>query len=497
MGRLLADFGHQLPVAPTPVAAVREPRLFRHVPRRGAPRAGRGWAPSGAPVSTWRMTSDQAPAFWPFVATPGLPPTGAQMGIDMLSGGSFYADPLGWVLREDVPVTNPNVFCFGKPGTGKSGTVKAFCLRMAEFGYRTLVVGDPKDEYEPLCRFFGVSPFVIGPGMPARINPLAFGPLAQGWDALDGPAARSRATIVFGRWLTLIRGLVGSQRIGEARVPFGPTDEVVVKAALAHLTGYTTGNTRLVETTIPALWHLLDNPTDDLVASCRYASARHFLDHTRLLRDALGQLVSGALAGLFDDHTTIDVDWSAPIQSLSLSRLEPLGEEAVGIALTCLNSWGRGMREMAAPGDLRIVVRDESWKQLRLGLEAVKSFDADLRLSRGVAGRGGDIQLAVAHKPSDLLSAGDAGSQASTIAKDLLHLADIKILHGQQAAIATELDTMLGLGPIARDLITGWAMQAKGRALWCVGEQTYKVATRLHPLEQQLTYTNEAIAGAG
>ena len=76
------------------------------------------------------MTSDQAPVLWPFIAAPGLPPTGAQMGIDQLSGGSFYADPLGWVLAEDVPVTNPNIFAFGKPGRGKSATLKAFILRM-------------------------------------------------------------------------------------------------------------------------------------------------------------------------------------------------------------------------------------------------------------------------------------------------------------------------------------------------------------------------------
>lgn len=246
------------------------------------------------------------------------------------------------------------------------------------------------------------------------------------------------------------------------------------------------------ETTIPELWHLLDNPSKDLIAQCRYSNQRHFLDATRLLRDALGQLVSGALAGLFDDHTTVDVDWRAPIQSLSLSRLDPLGDEAVGIALTCLNSWGRGMREIAPAGDLRVVVRDESWKQLRLGPEAVKSFDADLRLSR----RDGDIQFAVAHKPSDLLSAGDTGSQAVAIAKDLLHLADIKILHGQDLAVANELETLLGLGPIARDLVTGWAMQGKGRALWSVGEQTYKVQTVLHPTERRLTYTNDAIEGA-
>ena len=495
--QLLADFGHDLPTAPSVATATREPRLFRHAPRRGPTRPGRGWAPATAPVSTWRMTSDQAPVLWPFIAAPGLPPTGAQMGVDLLSGGSFYTDPLGWVLRDDIPVTNPNIFAFGKPGTGKSATTKAFCLRMTDFGYRILILGDPKDEYEALCRFLGVEPISVGHGLPARINPLAFGPLGTGWDRLTPEEAQRRAAILFGRWLTLVRALVGSQRIGEQRVPFGPSDEVVVKAALQELTGYTRGATTLRETTIPHLWHLLDDPTNGLVTQCRYASTRQFLDETRLLRDALGQLVSGALAGLFDDHTTIDVDWTAPIQSLSLSRLDPLGDEAVGIALTCLNSWGRGMRELADSGDLRIVVRDESWKQLRLGPEAVKSFDADLRLSRGVAGKGGDIQFAVAHKPSDLLAAGDAGSQAATIAKDLLHLADIKILHGQKPGVAAELDTMLGLGPIARDLITGWAMHGTGRALWVVGEQAYKVQTVLHPLELDLTWTNEAIQTAG
>ena len=53
---------------------------------------------------------------------PGLPPTGAQMGIDLLSGGSFYADPHGRVLDDVVPVTNPNTFIFRKADRGKSAT---------------------------------------------------------------------------------------------------------------------------------------------------------------------------------------------------------------------------------------------------------------------------------------------------------------------------------------------------------------------------------------
>ncbi len=496
MARLLADFGHDLPRTQTPPPQGREPRLFRHVPARGVRRPGRGWVPASAPVVAYRMASDQAAAFWPFIAGPGLPPTGAQMGVDILSGTAFYADPVGWVLRDDIPVTNANVICMGKPGTGKSATAKAFCLRMTDFGYRVLILGDPKDEYEQLCRFFGVTPFTLGPGMPARINPLGLGPLGQGWADLSAADAQSRAAVVFSRWLTLVRALVGSQRIGNERVPFGPSEESVVKAALRDLTGYSRAASTLRETTIPALWHYLDEPSDDLVAACRFSDRQHFFDSTRLLRDALGQLVSGALAGLFDDHTTIDVDWAAPIQSLSLSRLNPLGDEAVGIALVCLNSWGRGMREIAPPGDLRIVLRDEVWKVMRLGVEAVKSLDEDFRLSRGVAGRGGDIQWANAHKPSDMLTVGDQGSQAANIARDLMHLADIKILHGQKAAVAGELDTMLGLGAQAREVMTGWAMQRKGRALWLVGERAFKVETRLHPVEEQLTFTNEAIAGA-
>ena len=492
VARLLADFGHQLPTVPEPSARQPEPRLFPQLSRRGERRPLRGWSPAAAPVSVWRMAADQAPVLWPLVAAPGLPPRGAQMGIDYFSGASMYADPNGWVLDPSIPVSNPNIFMFGKPGQGKSATVKAFCLRMMGFGYRTLIVGDPKDEYEPLCRALGVAPIAIGQGLNARINPLAFGPLGVGWDRLDRDEAGRRAAIVFSRWLTLLRGLVGSQRVGDRPVPFGPSEEKVLDTALKALTGYTVGNTVLTETTIPHLWHALDNPSDELIEHCHYATRQHFLDETRLLRDALGILVHGTLQGLFDDHTSIALDWAAPIQSLSLSRLEGLGDEAVGMALLCLNSWGRAMRETAEPGDMRIVVRDESWKQLRLGVEAVKSFDADLRLSR----RDGDIQFAIAHKPSDLLTAGDAGSQATAIARDLLHLADTKILLGQDQAVADELEHLLGLGPIATEIVTDWARQAPGRALWVIGELMAKVATWLHPAEAAIAWTNTKLEGA-
>lgn len=466
-----------------------EAKLFHGSSARGEFKLERGWSPASAPVAEYRMTSDQAPALWPFIPGRGLPPTGAAMGVDQHSGGTFYADPFAWVKDPDIPVTNPNIVVIGKPGQGKSAGVKCFINRMMDFGYKAFIPGDIKDEYEGLCRAYGVEPFAVGPGLSARINPLSIGPLGRGWDQLPREEAVGRAAVIFRRWLTLMRGLVSSQKIGEARVPFGPTEEMVVKQALERLTGYAVGDTTIRETTIPRLWRLLDEPPNGLIAVCRFDGRRDFFDQTRLLRDALGQLVSGALAGLFDDSTTVDVDWSAPIQSLSLSRLLPLGDEATGIALSCVNSWASAMREVSEAGDRRIIPHDESWREMRLGPQAVQGVDASLRLSRAH----GDIHILVLHKPSDLLSVGDRGSQAQNIAKDLLHLADTKILYGQEAGVANDLEDLLELGPMARHLVTDWAIQAPGRALWRVGGLQFKVTGVIHPAEQRLTYTNDAM----
>ncbi len=485
VAELVADFGHHLPPPPRTRDVLPDSDPFGDVVgRHGRRGPSTGWAPVTAPLSVWRMTSEQVGGVWPLIAADGLPPTGALMGIDHLSGGAFYADPIGWTLTGTAGVTNPNVMIFGAPGQGKSGTVKIFTLRMMAYGYRTLILGDVKDEYESLCHALGVSPHAVGHGLPARINPLDFGPLGNDWTQLPAAEAQRRAAIVFSRWLLLIKGLIGSQH-----VEFTPTAETAVGHVIRELTGYATGADRLTEITLPQLWLALNDPSAALVADCRYAHRQHFLDDTRAVRDALGTLVKGHLAGLFDDHTTVTVDWRAPIQSLSLSRLDPLGDEAVGVALTCLNSWGRAMTQVAEPGDLRIVVRDEAWKQMRLGVDAVKSLDADLRLSR----RDGCVQIIAAHKPSDMLTVGDAGSQAVAIAKDLLHLCATKILLGQDDKISDELSGLLGLPPMAERIVTHWASAAKGRALWLVGNRAFKVATVRSGFEVALTDTNQGL----
>ncbi|MCM0621936.1 ATP-binding protein [Nocardioides bruguierae] len=462
--------------------------LWAARPSRGQRRPGLGWSPTPARLAMYEMTSEQVPVAWPLIAGDGPPPWGAEMGCDALSGGIFYCDPMGWVTDDALPVTNPNVFIFGKPGRGKSALVKALLLRMIRFGYRGLVLGDVKDEYEPLARLLGVEPHRIGPGLPGRINPLDPGPLADGWSELSAAESQRRLAVITSRWLTLLRGLVSSQG-----VPCGPTQERVLTRVLAGVTGSDRGCSQLAPAAVPDVWAALDSPSDDLIRDSRHHDRRSFLDETRPLRDALATLCEGSLRGMFDGPSTVRPDWRAPLQTLSLRALHDTGNQAaVGIALMCLNSWGQAMRELARPGDRRIVLRDEAWLQTRLSLDAVSSLDANLRLSR----RDGDIQIVTYHKPSDPLAAGDAGSQAAQIARDLLHLADTRVLLGQDAEVASELGTLLGLTRMQRDAVTGWAMQERGRALWLVGDRRFKVQLLLTPLEQALFDTNTAVAWA-
>ena len=51
---------------------------------------------------------------------------------------------------------------------------------------------------------------------------------------LRAEEAQRRASIIFGRWLTLVRGLVGSMKIGHEHVPFGPNEADVVRNQQVH-----------------------------------------------------------------------------------------------------------------------------------------------------------------------------------------------------------------------------------------------------------------------
>lgn len=481
--RLLADFGPLPTTAPPPPPGRRgRERVNRPVaPRRGRSRRGEGWAPVEPPVAVYQAATSEIGGLFPLLAADGVPAVGARIGYDTLSGSAFYCHPIEWV-RQSGLATNPNLVVFGEPGRGKSSTIVAFLLRMMLFGHKTLISGDVKGEYSPLLRALGITPIALGSGSNARLNALDLGPLRVRWDAWPASRQRAETEAVLARWVTLLVALAEAQGYRPT-----VTDEAVLSAVLRHLIGASDGYTHLHPVTIPDVHGELASPDHALWNGMRFADRRQFLDTLRPITDALGNLVSGPLSGLFDEPTNFDLDWDAPVQSMDLSGLRSRGDQAVAVALTCLGSWSSMATDLQDDGEIRIVVRDEVWRQMRLGLRAVQAVDSDLRLSRAER----KIQVLVMHKPSDPLTVGAAGSQEAAIAKDLLALCSTRILFGQSTRVADELTADFSLSEKEQDVITGWAMERVGRALWKIENHPgYKVQTVLSRTEKRLFDTN-------
>jgi hypothetical protein len=454
-------------------------------PKRGHATPGRGWSPVPAPLTVYQAATSEIGGLFPLLAADSLPAVGARMGYDVHSGGAFHCHPVEWVLRGIA--TNPNMVIFGEPGVGKSSTVAALFLRMMLFGVKTLISGDVKGEYTPLLNALGVTPIALGRGSSARLNALDLGPIAARWPTWSVARQREELDGVLGRWTKLLVALAEAQGYTPT-----VTDEHALAAVLRRLVGADDGYTALRPITIPDVARQLAHPDPALIELARFATRREFLDAFRSITDALSNMVCGPLAGLFDTETNFDLDWNAPVQSMDLSRLRSRGDQAIGVALTCLGSWSSLITDLQDDGEIRIVVRDEVWRQMRLGLRAVQAVDSDLRLSRADK----KIQILVMHKPSDPLSVGAAGSQEVAIAKDLLALCSTRILCGQSTRVADELAEDFALSEKEQDVISGWAMERKGRALWKIENRPgAKIQTVLSPTELAIFDTNAGLRG--
>jgi hypothetical protein len=449
----------------------------RAAPRRGFAATGCGRSAVGDPrLKPYRADLPNAGGLYPLLATPGLPPAGALLGRDLQAGGGFYCDPIEWVLRKIV--ANPNIFILGKTGRGKTSTILALALRLMAFGVKVLVAGDVKGEYTHAARALGADPPVLGDGSGRKINPLDAGLLTQRHTGLDTAETIQARDDVVARWLGILTGLcsyAGRELTG--------TDHVVLSQILRDAAGIEAGADVLSPVTIPAVHHWLANPSRAMITGHRFANRQHFLDHLRPVTDALSKLIRGELAGLFDGETTYAIDWAAPIVSMDLSKVKARGPGATGIALACLGAWFRSAVDTRAPGEIRMIVRDELWQQIGLGVGMVRAVNEEIRLSRDEQ----IISVLCMHKPDD---ARGGGPEAADIAENLLSLADTRVLLGEDSGIADQLAEKLGLSDQELQLIRTWAMGDVGRTLWKVGNTGYQVEMVRTAAEKQLMETN-------
>ncbi|MEV6968622.1 type VI secretion protein [Hamadaea sp. NPDC051192] len=411
-----------------------------------------------------------------------MPPVGVYIGVDCLSGGAFSCHPIEWLHRGLI--TNPNLLITGVPGAGKSATIKAIALRLMAYGVKTFVLGDIKNEYAPLARALGVDPVELGPGLGARLNPLDSGPLGANLPT-EAEQLRERLDEIHRRRISLLSSLL----VMRLSRDLTPTEEAVLSLAIKHASGQAIGASRLADPTIPEVWSLLRDPLPEIARELRVRGTDELREMIRPAADALGNMVQGSLSGLFDGPTTVRPDFNAPIQTVDLSRIDGRGDETVAMTLACVSSWGQAAIDEPG-GPVRLVVRDELWRAMRVPA-MIRKVDSDLRLSRAQ----GTIQVLATHRLADFEAVGAQGSEEVTIARNLIASCDVRICLRQDTAPLAMTRDAIGLTDTECAHIASWSGEQLGRAVWKIGRtSSHVVQVVLSPQERRLYWTNERMS---
>ena len=421
-------------------------------------------------------------AAYPMASEAGLGAEGVVIGRDLL-GGSFVYDP--FVLYRAGVITNPNMVVFGQIGRGKSAFVKSYLWRQAVFGRRAWVV-DPKGEYGPLADAWGVTPLVLRPGGPVRLNPLdvagsdpgvrparAAGSCA---DAGEDPAGEDSAGEVWRRRARLIASLAVAC-LGRDLLP---RERAAIDAALHAATAAAAPRSR--PPTLPDVVDALLAPGVAAAAELRTGVER-LLEDGRDVALELRRLVTGDLRGMFDGLTSPGIALDGPLVVLDLSAV--YDSPALGVLMACASAWLQGAVR-AAGGNRVILVVDEAWAILA-NLGVARWLQASWKLARA----SGVANVAVLHRLSDLAAVGAAGSEQVGLAAGLLADSETRVIYGQAPGEVERAADLLALTSTEAELVTGLR---RGVALWKVGPRSFLVEHQLGPAERAMVDTDGAMA---
>ncbi|MBR7827556.1 type VI secretion protein [Actinospica sp. MGRD01-02] len=477
------DVAQLRPLAPdAPVPATPRERTERPAaaaPRRGTNRPYAGRAAVAPAPRVYRAATAQLAGLYPFLYGESVPPLGAYIGTNLLTGAAFSCHPIAWLHRGLI--TNPNILVTGIPGAGKSAHIKALSLRLMSYGVKTLILGDLKNEYKELSAALGVTPVELGPGLPARLNPLDAGPLGEDLPS-DPVELDERLAEIHRRRLMLLDALL-STKLGR---PLTPTEEAAISQAIDQTTGRASGGRTLTDPTLPQVWSFLRDPTEEMVRELRLRDVDELREVVRPVADALRAMVTGSLSGVFDGPTSVGLDFTAPIQSVDISRFDGRGDTTIAMILACVSSWGQAAIDDPA-GPVRLVVRDELWRAMRIPA-LVRKLDGDLRLSRAT----GTIQILATHRLADFETVGAAGSPEAAIAANLIASCDVRICLAQDTAPLAMTRDAIGLTDPECAQIASWGGAHIGHALWKAGRH-HSAAVRLELTESERAwfYTNQ------
>jgi hypothetical protein len=418
-------------------------------------------------VTPHQATSEVLSVAYPFLAEAGLGSEGVLIGHDSWSGAAFVYDP--WALYAKGVVTNPNVLLAGVIGRGKSTLAKSLAARSIALGRRIYVPGDPKGEWTVVSQTLGGAAITLGSG--ARLNPLDEGPRR-----VRGPQADWKDSVSMRRQALL--GSLTEQALGR---PLAPVEHTALTAALTH--AVRAARERGQTPTLPSVVHaLLDPPIGHLGSTVEQLRA-----DGRDPGHALGRLVFGDLAGLFDGPSTITFDADLPMVSLDLSRISG-SDTLIALVMTCASAWMEAALSDPAGGQ-RWLIYDEAWRLMRQPALLAR-MQSQWKLSRAL----GIANLMVIHRLSDLAAVGDSDSAARNLALGLLADCSTRIVYAQERGEAEKTGGAIGL---SQTEIAQLPDLDRGEGLWRIGERAFVVRHLCTPGELELFDTNARMKQKG
>jgi type IV secretory pathway VirB4 component len=406
----------------------------------------------------YRATTRHLQSVYPLMADAGLGSDGVVIGRDGLRR-TFCYDP--FVLYQKGTLNGPNMLVLGDIGYAKSALTKSYLYRQAVFGYVPLVT-DVKGEYDRLCEALEVNPVRFVSGGHLRLNPLD--------PAIGGPARltllRSIAELLLGRQLRPREGAALEQAYTEVELA---------------------ARRRRRQPRIPEVAARLLEPSQQGAAAL-ITSVAQLQEWGRDLAYSLRRLVTGDLAGMFDEQTSPGLDLDGRMVSVNLQQVT---DAAKPILMACVSAW---LRSVWGRGDgrRRIVVQEEAWHLLRSAAFAELQQE-NFKLARQY----GVQNVAVLHHLGDLQAAGDAGSRTAELAKNLLADAATRVLYHLDEGELHATAELLGLNRAHCRVIP---KLYRGSGLWLVGGRAFVVHHRLAPPpspERWIVDTDAAMLGHG
>lgn len=433
------------------------------------------WAP-GLRIPRHRATTAHLCSTYPFQSAEGLGGRGVVLGTDHLAGGAaFCFDPFEAYTQKLVD--SPNCLVLGVPRAGKSTSWKTFLYRCigvfkSPGGMpRWTAICDPKGEYHGLAEALGLDTVALYPGGPTRLNPLEAGPAAA-WASAEELA---------GRRATMVGALIGAVMGRDLR---GLEDSVLSWAMATIGASHRAGEVPTLGDVAAVVAH----PTAEMVARDPLRrSPEELATGAEGVLLAFDKLLSGRLRGMFDGPSTVPINWAGRGLVLDLSAVH---HDPAALTLVMVAATGWLQAAMAVPDGIetprRIQVIDEAWALLAQERVALY-FQATTKL----CSQYGVVNVAIAHRISDLSAQAADGSTTAKVAMGLLHDTDCRVLFRQSTTEVAQAAELLALTEAEAELLP---RLTKGRALWKVGQHTAVVQHVVAPHEWAFCDTDARLA---